>query len=91
MTGVCLGVPLGPRLALLPGVEAARVHEQRERSRIHHLQMHEPLGIPRHKVAMTPDLDRMPNALPLHVTPKGETWEHRVCGGIEVAPPLPSY
>ena len=45
----------------------------------------------RHKVAMTPDLDRMPNALPLHVTPKGETWEHRVCGGIEVAPPLPSY
>ena len=42
-------------------------------------------------VAMTPDLDRSPNALPLHVTPKGETWEHRICGGIEATAPPVSY
>lgn len=33
-------------------------------------------------VSMTPDLDRSPNALPLHVTPKGAVWEHRVCGDL---------
>ena len=40
-------------------------------------------------VTMTPDLDRSPNALPLHVTPAGDHWTHRVCGEIEVkAAPL---
>ena len=33
-------------------------------------------------VTMTPDLDRSPNALPLHVTPRGEVWDHRICGGV---------
>lgn len=33
-------------------------------------------------VSMTPDLDRSPNALPLHVSPKGDVWEHRVCGVV---------
>ncbi len=36
----------------------------------------------RHLVGMTPDLDRMPNALPLHVTPRDGNWDHRVCGGV---------
>lgn len=45
----------------------------------------------RHKVAMTPDLDRMPNALPLHVTPNGSTWEHRICGGVNPDAPPEGY
>ena len=39
-------------------------------------------------VQVAPDLERMPNALPLHVTPGEALWEHRVCGGaVPVAPP----
>lgn len=38
----------------------------------------------RHLIAMSPDLDRMPNALPLHVTPHADRWEHRICGGVEM-------
>ena len=37
-------------------------------------------------VSVDPDLRRMPNALPLHVTPTAEHWDHRVIGGIEPAP-----
>lgn len=32
-------------------------------------------------VAVDPDLDRMPNALPLHVTPARRHWRHRTCDG----------
>lgn len=34
----------------------------------------------RRKIAVDPDLPRMPNALPLHVVPEGKTWRHRVLG-----------
>jgi probable phosphoglycerate mutase len=34
----------------------------------------------RTRVAVDPDLPRMPNALPLHVTPEAGRWRHRVCG-----------
>ena len=37
----------------------------------------------RQYVELSPTLDRMPNALPLHVTPSPERWEHRICGGAE--------
>ena len=45
----------------------------------------------RQYVELTPTLDRMPNALPLHVTPSPERWEHRICGGAEAAAPPASY
>jgi probable phosphoglycerate mutase len=32
-------------------------------------------------VSVDPDLPRMPNALPLHITPDGEVWRHRIVGG----------
>jgi len=41
----------------------------------------------RTKVAMEPDLARMPNALPLRVHPSPERWEHRVCGDAGAAHP----
>jgi probable phosphoglycerate mutase len=31
-------------------------------------------------VSVDPDLPRMPNALPLHITPDGEVWRHRIIG-----------
>ncbi|MEM1159625.1 MAG: histidine phosphatase family protein [Pseudomonadota bacterium] len=37
-------------------------------------------------VSVDPDLRRMPNALPLHVTPGPGGWVHRVCGDVEPAP-----
>lgn len=42
-------------------------------------------------VTMTPDLQRSPNALPLHVVPQDGHWEHRICGDIEAGEPLKSY
>ncbi len=36
----------------------------------------------RSRVNVEPDLDRMPNALPLHVTPDAGTWRHRICGDV---------
>ncbi|MDH3667963.1 MAG: histidine phosphatase family protein [Paracoccaceae bacterium] len=34
----------------------------------------------RRYVTVDPDLPRMPNALPLKVTPKGDVWRHQVIG-----------
>jgi len=34
----------------------------------------------RRRVAVDPDLPRMPNALPLHVEPNGKVWRHRIIG-----------
>lgn len=34
-------------------------------------------------VAVDPNLPRMPNALPLHITPSKDRWQHRILGGIE--------
>lgn len=45
----------------------------------------------RRYVAVDPDLRRMPNALPLHVTPAANRWEHRICGGAELAKSAESY
>lgn len=42
-------------------------------------------------VTVNPDLDRMPNALPLHVTPSEGHWDHRVCGGVPVERPAETY
>lgn len=42
-------------------------------------------------VAVDPDLKRMPNALPLHVTPGPERWDHRICGDVEPAPTTQAY
>lgn len=42
-------------------------------------------------VAVDPDLRRMPNALPLHVTPSADRWVHRICGGVEPARSAESY
>ena len=39
----------------------------------------------RHIISVDPDLDRMPNALPLHVTPGPLSWRHRICGDVEGA------
>ena len=36
-------------------------------------------------VSVAPDLKRMPNALPLHVTPSPDRWTHRICGGATPA------
>lgn len=36
----------------------------------------------RARITVQPELDRMPNALPLHVTPEGDTWRHRICGDV---------
>ncbi|HET7408918.1 MAG TPA: histidine phosphatase family protein [Paracoccaceae bacterium] len=41
----------------------------------------------RARVTVEPDLPRMPNALPLHVTPEPGRWRHRTCG--ELAPASP--
>ena len=37
-------------------------------------------------VSVDPDLRRMPNALPLLVTPSSDRWDHQIIGGIEPAP-----
>lgn len=37
----------------------------------------------RTRVAFEPDLPRMPNALPLCVTPGPTRWVHRICGRLE--------
>jgi probable phosphoglycerate mutase len=42
-------------------------------------------------VTVDPDLSRMPNALPLHVTPTREQWAHRICGGVKQRPFGASY
>lgn len=39
----------------------------------------------RTRVAVDPDLPRMPNALPLHVTPEPGRWRHRICGHLAPA------
>lgn len=36
----------------------------------------------RTKVTVAPDLARMPNALPLAVTPADGHWDHRIVGGV---------
>ena len=45
----------------------------------------------RRYVAVDPDLRRMPNALPLHVMPSANRWEHRICGNAEPAKSAESY
>lgn len=45
----------------------------------------------RTRVAVDPDLARMPNALPLHVTPGVAGWRHRVCGGVVIDPATEAY
>ncbi|MEM1298603.1 MAG: histidine phosphatase family protein [Pseudomonadota bacterium] len=42
-------------------------------------------------VAVDPDLKRMPNALPLRVTPSANRWDHEVIGGIAVQPFTEAY
>ena len=42
-------------------------------------------------VAVEPDLPRMPNALPLHVTPEPRRWVHRICGALAPAGAPESY
>ena len=42
-------------------------------------------------VTVDPVLRRMPNALPLHVTPAADRWEYRICGGVEPAVSAESY
>ncbi len=42
-------------------------------------------------VAVDPDLKRMPNALPLHVTPAPDRWQHRICGGSDPGPAPEAY
>lgn len=42
-------------------------------------------------VAVDPDLKRMPNALPLHVSPSADRWAHRICGEIEATPARETY
>lgn len=37
------------------------------------------------RVTVDPDLPRMPNALPLHVTPEPGRWRHRICGDVAPA------
>ena len=37
----------------------------------------------RRYVSVAPDLPRMPNALPLHITPRGNVWHHRIIGESE--------
>ena len=34
----------------------------------------------RRYVTVDPDMPRMPNALPLHITPDGDTWRHSIIG-----------
>jgi probable phosphoglycerate mutase len=34
----------------------------------------------RRHVSVAPDLPRMPNALPLYIVPKGNTWHHEIIG-----------
>jgi probable phosphoglycerate mutase len=34
----------------------------------------------RRYVTVDPDMPRMPNALPLHITPEGDTWRHSIIG-----------
>ena len=45
----------------------------------------------RQYVTVDPDLRRMPNALPLHVMPSADRWDHRICGGAEPAKSAESY
>ena len=45
----------------------------------------------RQYVTVDPDLRRMPNALPLHVSPSPDRWEHRICGGAVPAVSAESY
>ncbi|MGD1922703.1 MAG: histidine phosphatase family protein [Paracoccaceae bacterium] len=42
-------------------------------------------------VTVDPDQKRMPNALPLHVTPSSARWEHRICGGVTPAASSEAY
>src|SRR5690606_8205001 len=45
----------------------------------------------RTRVTVDPDLPRMPNALPLHVTPEPGRWRHSFCGELAPASPPDSY
>lgn len=45
----------------------------------------------REHVQVTPEMARMPNALPLHVTPGDGLWTHRVCGGAEAREAVETY
>lgn len=42
----------------------------------------------RRYVAVSPDLPRMPNALPLNVVPKGDIWYHQIIGEDQSADAL---
>ena len=42
-------------------------------------------------VRTVPDLDRMPNALPLHVTPSSDRWDYRICGNASTGPGPEAY
>lgn len=44
----------------------------------------------RSRVAVEPDLRRMPNALPLFVTPEPGMWRHSICGKYELAEAAPT-
>ena len=45
----------------------------------------------RQYVTVAPNLDRMPNALPLRVMPTPEQWTHEICGDVEKRPFGASY
>lgn len=45
----------------------------------------------RTRVTVDPDLPRMPNCLPLHVSPGPRLWRHRVCGTPAPAAAPESY
>lgn len=45
----------------------------------------------REYVSVDPDLPRMPNALPLLVTPSEGRWEHRLCGDAEPRTAVETY
>jgi len=42
-------------------------------------------------VTQNPDMDRMPNALPLKVSPRDGHWDHEICGGVTPAAPTNAY
>ncbi|MEM7189282.1 MAG: histidine phosphatase family protein [Pseudomonadota bacterium] len=42
-------------------------------------------------VTQNPDMDRMPNALPLKVSPRDGHWDHEICGGATPAAPTLAY
>lgn len=45
----------------------------------------------RTRVTVAPNLDRMPNALPLRVDPRPGHWDHAICGGCTPSPAPIAY